>query len=63
MIKQKDEYKWEAKQREVFTNIKKAIANPPSLMSPNFSQEFFLYTFAIDTSYAVVLTQKNKDGD
>ena len=38
MIKQKVEYKWEAKQREAFTNIKEAIANSPSLMIPIFSK-------------------------
>jgi hypothetical protein len=31
----------------------------PSLMSPDFSQDFTLYTFASDRSYIVVLTQKN----
>lgn len=63
MIKQKAEYKWEANQREAFANIKEAISNSPSLMSPDFSKEFFLYIFVIDTSYAAVLTQKNQDGD
>lgn len=32
-------------------------------MSPNFLKEVILYTFATDTSYAAVLTQKNQDGD
>lgn len=32
-------------------------------MSPNFLKEFILYTFSIDTSYTIVLTQKNQDGD
>lgn len=32
-------------------------------MSPDFLREFILYTFATDTSYAVLLTQKNLDGD
>jgi hypothetical protein len=30
-------------------------------MSPNFSQDFTLYTFASDRSYAVVLTQTNAE--
>ena len=46
-----------------FVNIKEAIANSPSLMRPDYLREFILYTFAIDTSYAIVLTQKNQDGD
>ena len=30
----------------------------PALMPPNFDKDFILYTFAIDSSYAFVLTQK-----
>ena len=56
MIKKKVDYKWETKHREAFTNIKESIANSPSLMSPDFSKEFFLYTFTTDTSYIEVLT-------
>ena len=63
MVKQKVEYKWEVAQREAFASIKESIANSPSLMSPDFLREFILYTFATDTSYADVLTQKNQDGD
>ena len=44
-------------------NIKEAIANSPSLMSPDFLKEFILYMFATDTSYVAILTQKNQDGD
>ena len=57
------EYKWEANQREAFVNIKEVMANSPLLMSPNFLKELFLYTFATDTSYATVVTQKNRDRD
>jgi hypothetical protein len=32
-------------------------------MSPDFSQDFTLYTFASDRSYAVVLTQKNVENN
>ena len=63
MVKQKAEYKWEASQQEAFASIKEAIANSPSLMSPNFLKEFILYTFTTDTTYTAVLTQKNQDGD
>jgi hypothetical protein len=44
-------------------NIKEAIANAPSLMNPDFMREFILYMFVTDTSYVIVLTQKNQDGD
>ena len=32
-------------------------------MSPDFSQDFTLYTFAFDCSYAAVLTQKNPENN
>jgi hypothetical protein len=32
-------------------------------MSPDFSQDFTLYTFASDRSYAAVLTQKNSENN
>jgi hypothetical protein len=32
-------------------------------MIPDFSQDFTLYTFASDHSYAVVLTQKNTENN
>jgi hypothetical protein len=32
-------------------------------MSPDFSQDFTLYTFASDHSYAAVLTQKNYENN
>jgi hypothetical protein len=48
---------------QAFNDIKKAIIDAPSLMSPDFSQDFTLYTFASDRSYATVLTQKNADNN
>ena len=41
--------------------IKEAIVETPTLWSPNFDNEFILYTFASDHSIDVVLTQKNED--
>lgn len=35
----------------------------PALRSLDFDKDFILYTFASDTSYAIVLTQNNDVGD
>jgi hypothetical protein len=32
-------------------------------MSPDFTKDFTLYTFASDRSYVAVLTQKNNDNN
>jgi hypothetical protein len=41
----------------------KNITQAPALLSPYFDQEFILYTFSSDITFAVVLTQKNLEGD
>ena len=56
-------YQWGENQEEYFTKIKEAITQAPALMSHDFSKDFQLYTFALDNSYVVVLTQKNENGD
>lgn len=63
IVKQNIEYKWEEKQKEAFKSIKEAMAREPSLMSPDFSKEFLLYTFTSNTSYVTFLTEKNWEGN
>ncbi len=50
-------------EKEAFARIKRLIAESPTLSSPDFSKEFYLYTFTSDLSYAAILTQKNEQGD
>ena len=59
LIKKDVLYIWGPQKIQSFDSIRKSIIEEPSLMSPNFSQDFTLYTFAFDRSYVVVLTQKN----
>ena len=56
LVKKDVPFKWFNEQKNVFTIIKRAIAEAPSLMSPDFSKYFILYNFAIDFSYAAILT-------
>jgi hypothetical protein len=63
LIKKDTQYHWGHTENQDFNDIKKAIIDAPSLMSPDFSQDFTLYTFASDRSYAVVLTQKNAENN
>ena len=48
---------------EAFDKIKEAIIQAPTLQSPNFENEFILYTFSFDHSIAVVLTHKKEEGE
>ena len=61
MIKKDSNFKWTKERKESLDKIKEAIAEAPTLRSPNFDNEFILYTFAFDHSIVVVLTQKNED--
>jgi hypothetical protein len=56
LIKKDVQYHWGPQANQVFDSIKKTIVESASLMSPDFSQDFTLYTFASDQSYVVVLT-------
>jgi hypothetical protein len=63
LIKKDSQYHWGPLENQAFNSIKEAIIDAPSLMSPDFSQDFTLYTFASDRSYTVVLTQKNVENN
>jgi hypothetical protein len=63
LIKKGTQYHWGPTENQAFNDIKKAIIDAPSLMSPDFSQDFTLYTFAFNRSYAPVLTQKNSENN
>jgi hypothetical protein len=63
MIKNDALFRWGSQENIAFNSIIKAITKAPSLMRPDFSKDFTLYTFALDRSYAVVLTQKNNDNN
>ena len=59
LIKKIIQYHWGPQEIKACDSIKKEIIDAPSLMSPDFSRDFTLYTFASNRSYATVLTQKN----
>jgi hypothetical protein len=63
MIKKDANFKWSKERKEAFDKVKEATVEAPTLWSPNFDNEFILYTFASDHSIATVLTQKNEDGE
>lgn len=63
IIKKDPNFKWTKERKEAFDRIKEAIAEAPTLRSPNFDKEFILSTFASDHLIVVVLTQKSEDGE
>jgi hypothetical protein len=63
LIKKDVQYHWGPHESQAFDSIKKSIVEAPSIISPDFSRDFTLYTFAYDRSYVVVLTQKNVENN
>lgn len=59
MIKKYSIYKWDTREKDAFDRINQAITKSPTLYDPKFSKYFLLYTFAFDTSLAMILTQKD----
>ena len=50
MIKNYANFSWVNNEKELFKRIIEAIYEAPSLLSPDFSKDFILSTFALDIS-------------
>jgi hypothetical protein len=62
MLKKGNEVKWTVEPRESFVQIKKALTEAPVLISPDFSKDFLIFSFASFDTVATVLLQRNEEG-
>jgi hypothetical protein len=62
MLRKGNEVKWTAQSRESFNQIKRALTETPVLISPDYSKDFLIFSFASSDTVAVVLLQKNVEG-
>jgi hypothetical protein len=62
MLRKGNEVKWTVEPRESFNQIKKALTEAPVLISPDYSKDFLIFSFASFDTVAVVLLQKNDEG-
>jgi hypothetical protein len=62
MLRKGNEVKWTAEPRECFIQIKRALTEAPVLISPDYSKEFLIFSFASFDTIATVLLQKNEEG-
>ena len=62
MLKNGSEIKWTDATRRSFEAIKRAIMEAPTLISPNYSKEFHIFSFASCDTLAAVLVQKDDEG-
>jgi len=58
MLKKGVEIKWTIEAKNYFEQIKKALTQAPILISPDFSKELLVFTFASENTIAGVLLQK-----
>jgi len=56
------DFKWTAEAKKSFEEIKKALTQAPVLISPDFTKEFLIFTFAFEDTIAGVLLQKGSQG-
>jgi hypothetical protein len=59
MLKKENEVRWTSESRHSFEKIKKALAEAPVLISPDYSKDFLIFSFASPDTVAAVLLQTN----
>eukprot|EP00253_Pinus_taeda_P024811 PITA_24811 len=59
MLKKGSEIKWTEAARRSFETIKRAIMEAPTLVSPDYNKELYIFSFASSDTLATVLLQKN----
>ncbi len=62
MLKKGAKVKWTDASRKSFDSIKLAIMEAPTLISPDYSKEFHLFSFASKDTIEVVLLQQDEAG-
>jgi hypothetical protein len=62
MLKNGNEVKCTAEPREFVVQINKALTDAPVRISPNYSKDFLIFSFASFDTVVVVLLQKNEEG-
>jgi len=62
MLKKGSEVRWTDAVRKSFDSIKKDIMEAPTLISPDYSKEFHIFSFASEDTIATVLLQQDDEG-
>jgi hypothetical protein len=62
MLRKGSEVKWIVESRDSFNQIKKALTKAPAPISPDYSKDFLIFSFASFDTVPDVLLQKNVGG-
>ena len=62
MLKREIGGKWTIEEKQSFELLKKALTQTPVLISPDFTKDFSIFSFALEHTVVVFLLQKNIKG-
>ena len=62
MLKKEQGVKWTLEAKQSFELVKQALPKTPVLISPDFSKDFYIFSFASEHTIVDVLLQKNPQG-
>jgi hypothetical protein len=62
MLRKGNEVRWTSESQNSFEKINKALIESPLLISPDYSKDFFIFSFASPDMVAAVLLQTNEVG-
>jgi len=62
MLKKGHEISWSSEARQPFQQIKNVLGKSQVLLSPNYTKDFLIFSFASINTIVVVLLQKNDEG-
>jgi hypothetical protein len=62
MLKKDTKIKWDVESKQSFEQVKHALTQSPVLISPDYTKDFYLFSFASEHTIAAVLLQKNSEG-
>jgi hypothetical protein len=62
MLRKGNEVKWTTEPRKSFNQIKQALTKSPVLISPDYSKDFLIFSFASFETVVIVLLQNNVEG-
>jgi hypothetical protein len=62
MLRKGNEVRWTSESRNSFKKIKKDLTESPVLISPDYSKDFLIFSFASHDTVAAILLQTNEAG-
>jgi hypothetical protein len=62
MLKKDAKIKWNTEAKQSFEQVKHALTQAPVLIIPDYSKDFYIFSFASEHTIVAILLQKNSEG-